>query len=173
MVQNPETKIWQFSRVRDLGNEEPGDYAKAYQQLKQLEWLIGNWTATDGDQTLTLNAKWMKNRAYIVVEQTIKTKGEEVLGITMFIGHDVDSDIIHSWVFDTQGGRGEADWTRDGNSWNVEASGLTADGLQASSKPTWKFIDDNTFEWKSVNRQLDGQPRADIQLTYRKVPATK
>lgn len=168
IVQNAESKKWQISRIRDIPSEDASEYAKAYEELKQLEWLIGNWTAKEGDQTLSLNARWMKNRAYIIVDQTIMNKDQEVLSISMMIGHDVDTDVIHSWVFDTQGGRGEADWIRDGNTWNLEAVGLTGDGLAASSKPSWKFIDDRTFEWSSTARQVDGQPRPDIKLTYTK-----
>ncbi|WP_020470343.1 YybH family protein [Zavarzinella formosa] len=173
MVLNAATKKWQFSRMRDLPGEENTGYAPAYAHLKSLEWLLGEWTSKEGEQTLTMNVKWMRNRGYLIVEQSIKTKESEVLGITMMIGYDPASEQIHSWVFDTQGGRGEADWTREGNTWNIEAVGMTADGLEASSNPAWKFVDENTFEWSSTNRQVDGQPRPDIKLTYRKTPAAK
>ena len=173
MVLDPAGNKWQFSRVRDLASDDVAQYAPAHEQLKSLEWLVGNWTSRDGDQTLTMNVKWMRNRGYLIVEQSITVKDSETLGITMMIGYDPASEQVHSWVFDTQGGRGEADWYRDGNTWNVEAVGLTADGQEASSTPIWKFIDENTFEWSSVNRQLNGEPRPDITLTYRKVNVLK
>ncbi|WP_020471631.1 YybH family protein [Zavarzinella formosa] len=174
MVLNADTKKWQFSRVRDLPPDEPfSEYALSNEQLKPLEWLIGDWSSKEGDQIQTLSAKWTKNRAYIMVEQTVKFKDTEILGTTMMIGYDPVADQLHSWVFDSLGGRGEADWTRDGNSWNVDAVGVTADGSESSSAPAWKFVDEKTFEWSSTKRQLNGQPRPDIKLTYHKTPVAK
>lgn len=173
MVLDADSKKWMFSRVRDLPSDDMPQFAPAQETLKSLEWLVGNWSSKEGDQTLTMNVRWMKNRAYLIVEQSISVKDSETLGITMMIGYDPISEQIHSWVFDTQGGRGEADWTQDGNTWNVEAVGVTSEGMEASSTPVWKFIDENTFEWSSVNRQVDGQPRPDIKLTYRKANPLK
>lgn len=173
MVFDADSKRWMFSRVRDLPSDDTVKYAAAQEKLKSLDWLVGNWASKEGDQSLTMNVRWMKNRAYLIVEQSITVKDSETLGITMMIGYDPVSQQIHSWVFDTQGGRGEADWTQDGNTWNLTAVGVTADGTEASSTPAWKFIDENTFEWTSINRQVDGQPRPDLKLTYRKVNTLK
>jgi len=173
LVKNAQTGAWQFSRVRDLPGAGDAEYAPAYAKLKSLEWLVGEWAAADGDQSLAMTVKWMRNRAYLVAEQTVKMKDKEVVSLTMMIGYDPVSEMIHSWVFDTHGGRGEADWTREGNTWAVEAVGLTGAGEESASKPVWKFVDDATFEWASAGRQVNGQPRPDIKLTYRKVAAPK
>jgi hypothetical protein len=69
---------------------------------------------------------------------------------------------IRSWVFDSEGGFGEGVWRRVGNDWNVETTSTLNDGSQGSATNIYTPIDDNTFTWKLVDRQVDGEPQGDI-----------
>ena len=37
-----------------------------------------------------------------------------------------------TWTFDSEGGFGDATWTRDGKKWVVETSAMTPDGIRAT-----------------------------------------
>jgi hypothetical protein len=69
---------------------------------------------------------------------------------------------IRSWIFDSEGGFGEGVWQRDGNQWTVQYKSTQADGSQSSSTNVYTLLDDHTFTWKSVDRQVDGQLQPDI-----------
>ena len=83
-----------------------------------------------------------------------------------FIGWDPVQQQIRSWVFDSRGGFGEGLWTRSGNRWTEESGGVLADGRRASSNNTWKYVDNNTCEWDSVNRDIDSRPMPEVHVKY-------
>jgi hypothetical protein len=71
-----------------------------------------------------------------------------------------------SWVFDSTGGFGEGHWQRDGHKWVVGASGILADGGTGGATNIYEFKDNNTFLYRSVDRDVDGQPVADVETKF-------
>jgi uncharacterized protein (TIGR02246 family) len=159
---------WLMNSVRDLPAEGAPRVASNYGALKQLEWLVGEWVSEAGDTRVTLSFHWAHNQNFLRMEQTVTTKGETVLEVTQMIGWDALQQQLRSWVFDSHGGFGESYWTRQGNRWDVNAAGALSDGRATSSVNVWKYIDDQTLEWESRDRQLDSQPMPDVKATYHK-----
>jgi uncharacterized protein (TIGR02246 family) len=162
---------WLLASVRDLPDETP-TAGTNYSTLKQLEWMVGEWTAQEKDVSVDMTVRWDKNQNFLVLENTIKLKGEN-LSITQFIGWDPSQQQIRSWIFDSRGGFGETFWTRQGNQWEGVAAGVLSDGRPTSSLNTWKYIDDHTAEWKSTQRQVDSQPMPDVSMKYTKKDGKK
>ncbi len=158
---------WLLSRVRDLPDpasaKDDSDTAKA---LRDLEWLVGEWSHEEGGTKVELSVRWFKNRTFLTLDQTVTKNGEEILSLTQMIGWDPSEDTLRSWMFDSRGGFGGGTWTREGNQWNVDAAGILADGRNGSAVNTWKFLSDDRFEWASTNREVDGRPSADIKVQY-------
>src|SRR4051794_36937394 len=118
-------------------------------------WMaLSNWSRT------TLPA------AVHLLRSDIHLKDQEVLELTHIIGWDPLHQEIRSWVFDSRGGFGEGFWSRSGNEWVVEASGVLFDGRQASSRSTWKYQDHNAWEWRSTDREIDSKPMPDVRVRY-------
>jgi uncharacterized protein (TIGR02246 family) len=162
---------WLLVSVRDLPDQSP-TAGTNYGSLKQLEWLIGEWTGEEKDTSVTLSNRWDKNQNFIVIEQSIKMKNDN-LSLTQVIGWDPSNQQLRSWVFDSRGGFGEAFWSRQGNQWNLQVAGVLSDGRATSSINTWKYVDDRTIEWQSTERQVDSQPVPDVRLKYTKKDAKK
>jgi hypothetical protein len=78
-----------------------------------------------------------------------------------------------SWFFDSQGGYGGGDWERDGNTWTTSCSGVLPEGQIASSTNSMKFVDDNNFLFRSVDRDIDGLPLADVEAKFVRKAASK
>jgi uncharacterized protein (TIGR02246 family) len=163
---------WLLVSVRDLPEQAP-NAGSNYTSLKQLEWLVGEWTGEEKDLSVALSFRWDKNQNFLIMEQSIKIKGDNNLSLTQVIGWDASNQQIRSWVFDSRGGFGEAFWTRRGNQWDLQAAGILSDGRATSSLNSWKYIDDHTAEWQSTERQVDSQPTPDVRLKYTKKDVKK
>jgi uncharacterized protein (TIGR02246 family) len=159
---------WLLNSVRDLPDSAPVGAGSNYGALKQLEWLIGHWTSEDKDANVTLSFRWDKNQNFLVMEQNVNAKGENVVSLTQIIGWDPLQQQLRSWLFDSHGGFGESYWTRRGNSWDVNSAGVLNDGRTTSSVNNWKYIDDRTLEWQSTERQIDDQPMPELKIRYQK-----
>jgi hypothetical protein len=92
--------------------------------------------------------------------------------VTLRIGWDPANETIRSWVFDSLGGFGEGSWRRDGNRWTVESTGVLPDGRTGSSTDVWEFVDENSYVWRSTDREIDGQPMADAEVKFVRKTAT-
>lgn len=159
---------WLIYVVHDLS--APVDTAeKTAAGVKDLAWLIGDWASEDKDMKTSITGRWMKGQKFLAVDFSVKSKGEEVLTLTQIIGWDPNGSRPHSWVFDSRGGFGEGAWTREGNSWVVQTSGITSDGRQGSGKMIWTYVDNDQFIHEAVDRNLDGQPLPDRKTKYQRV----
>ena len=157
---------WVISSARDLPAEVEEAPSLTYPQLKPLEWLIGDWVDDPGKGTVKINCKWAPNKSFLVMEYEVKNEGADPLLVTQRIGWDPVNNRVRSWVFDSTGGFGEGYWQRDGNKWVVGASGILADGGTGGSTNVYEFKDDNTFLYRSVDRDIDGQPLADVEVKF-------
>jgi hypothetical protein len=81
------------------------------------------------------------------------------------IGWDPAAKQVRSWVFDSDGGIGEGIWTKQGDKWIVQAKDTTADGQKLTSQNVIRFIDNDSFAWQSVDRQVDGRLLPNIDET--------
>ena len=63
---------------------------------------------------------------------------------------------LRSWMFDDDGGFGDAAWTRDGKRWVLAATGVQADGGEVTATNILTPVDKDTFTWQSTERTLDG-----------------
>jgi hypothetical protein len=162
---------WVISSVRDLPAEVDEAPSLAYLQLKSLEWLIGDWTDDSGKDTVQIKCRWAPNKGFLVMDYSVKGEGEGPLLVLQRIGWDPVNNRVRSWVFDSTGGFGEGYWQRDGNKWVVGASGILADGGTGGSTNVYEFKDENSFLYRSVDREVDSQPVADVEMKFvRKSP---
>jgi hypothetical protein len=73
------------------------------------------------------------------------------------IGWDPVAKKIRSWVFDSDGGFGQATWTRKGDQWFVQQSGVLADGRRSSSVNIIRYVDEKTCTIQSVDRTVNDE----------------
>ncbi len=164
---------WQILSVRDLpGAAEAGGNPSAA-QLRQLDWLLGEWSHQDKETAVTLSCRRTQKQSFLLIEQTVRIKGEEVLSLTQVIGWDPLRQQFRSWVFDSAGGFGGGLWERRGNEWWVAAEGVRSDGREASGINSWRYVDANTFEWAATDREIDGEPAPDLKVRYTRQAAKK
>jgi uncharacterized protein (TIGR02246 family) len=157
---------WLLSSVRDLPTEAVDVPSLAYPQLKELAWLVGEWQDASDKIDVNIICRWDRNQSFLVMQYEVKQPGQEPLHVSQRIGWDGHSGTIRSWTFDSQGGFGESTWQRDGSRWVAATSGILPDGGTGGATNVYQFVDPNTFVWRSLDRDVDGQPLADAEIKF-------
>ena len=157
-VHSKQNGRWLVASVRESGEEIPSNYT----HLKDLEWLIGTWTAETEGAQIRATCEWTPNKNFMKRSYTVYQGGDVVSTGTQVIGWDPASNQITSWTFDSSGGHGRAVFTRDGNRVIVQATAVLSDGSQASATNIITPVDENRFTWQSTNRSINGESLADV-----------
>jgi uncharacterized protein (TIGR02246 family) len=145
---------WLLDRVSEEALPEPPP--SHYEQLKELEWMVGSWIDEAPDSTIQTDCEWTKNRNFmtrsfaVVVGEQIDMSGMQI------IGWDPAAKQIRSWVFDSDGTFAEGTWTHKDNRWSIQQVGTLPDGKKSSATNIITKVDDNSFTWQSINREVDG-----------------
>lgn len=145
---------WLLDRVTE---DETPVVPTHYEQLKELEWMIGRWVDQDENATVVTECNWTKNDNFIVRSFTVQIRDQIDMAGMQIIGWDASTKQIRSWVFDSDGGFGQATWKRKGDRWTVQQSGVLPDGRKSSATMLINRVDDNTCTVQMVNRTADGE----------------
>lgn len=133
-------------------------------QLQQLEWLLGDWVDEHDDAVVTFSCRSVDNGNFLLRQFTVKIAGQEAMSGTQRIGWDPVSGKLRAWIFDSLGGYGEGVWHRDGDSWILRMTGVTADGQTSSGTSIYNFVNDHTMNWQSVDHEVGGVQLPDSEL---------
>jgi uncharacterized protein (TIGR02246 family) len=130
--------------------------------IADLGWLIGEWKSLSGQGAeIRTSYSWDANRKFIHVRFTYTEKGHSLSG-TQIIGVDPATGGIRTWTFEADGGVGVADWTRDGDHWELALTGTLGNGKDLSETNILRHINNDTMTFQSINRTLDGEDVADL-----------
>jgi uncharacterized protein (TIGR02246 family) len=162
---------WLLSSIRDLPDSGAADTTP--QPLKELEWLVGDWANEDPEFTVRVSGHWMLDKSFLLLEYSVQGKNKDDLTVIQCFGWDPVRSVIRSWFFDSQGGFGGGDWERRGNTWTAYWDGMLADGRTGSSLNSIKVIDDKSFLFGSVEREVEGLPMADLHVKFIRKTAGK
>ncbi len=157
---------WLLDRVTD---KETLTGPSSNEQLKQLEWMIGNWVDEDQTASIVTDCKWAKNNSFIVRSFAVSVEDRIDMSGMQIIGWDAAAKQVRSWTFDSEGGFSEGRWTQRGDRWYVKKSGVMADGSKASAVNIVTYVDDNAFKLQSTQRTVAGEllPNVDEVLVVR------
>lgn len=149
---------WQISQLTETDAPAP----TAYSQLQALEWLVGNWANKAGDLTVQTKITWAGDNNFLVRKFNVKGSDQNETDGWEIIGWDPERQQIRSWIFDSNGGFGEATWANDGEHWLIQASNVLPGGSHSTAEHVLTKVDDNKFSWETQNRTLDGDPQPSL-----------
>jgi uncharacterized protein (TIGR02246 family) len=140
---------WLLDRVTD----DPKPVVQShYEQLKDLEWMIGSWVDQDDEAKVVTECSWTRNNNFITRSFTVQIRDRIDMAGMQIIGWDPSAKQIRSWVFDSNGGFGEGTWEKKDNRWYIQRSGVLPDGGKTSSVNMITCVDNDTCTLQSVNR---------------------
>ena len=113
---------WQMA----LAHDEEGPAPTAHERLRPLGWLVGEWIDDGGSTVVRSSCRWSADGNFLLQDFKLQISGRNAMNVSQRIGWDPVAKRIHSWVFDSEGGYGESEWTREGNGWIIKATGVRA-----------------------------------------------
>lgn len=160
---------WQLSLLREF---PPASRAPTANGLDQLAWMVGKWTATQGQTVVELTAEWTPDRTFLIQQFVAKRDDGLVRRGSQRIAWDAAAKRLRSWTFHADGGFSEASWQPAGDVWIAESTGVLPDGRRASSTQFWTPEGDEACWFKSLAGKIDGQPADDLILKFSRREAT-
>ncbi|HEY4234529.1 MAG TPA: nuclear transport factor 2 family protein [Lacipirellulaceae bacterium] len=161
---------WLIDRVSEIEKEKP--LPSNYEHLKELEWMVGSWHDDDPRPSIEIqtDCEWAKNKNFLTRSFAVAIGNQVNKSGMQIIGWDAGAKQIRSWVFDSDGGFVEGTWKQKGDKWFIQNAGTLPDGSKTSGTNIVTHLDDNSFKWESVNREIDGelQPNVDPVIVVRK-----
>lgn len=145
---------WLLDRVTE---EDVPSVPTQYEHLKDLEWMIGTWIDEDEYSRIETTCEWTRNKTFITRAFVLSVADRVDMAGIQIVGWDPVAKKIRSWVFDSSGGFAEGTWTKKDNAWYVQSTGTLPDGRRSSSVNIMTLVDNDTFTWQSVNREVDGE----------------
>jgi uncharacterized protein (TIGR02246 family) len=163
-------KTWLMTHARGFNRK----VLSAYDRLRELEWLVGDWVDEGSDALVESTYRWNANKTFLLQDFTIRVKGDKVLSGTQRIGWDPLSKQIKSWVFDTEGGYGESVWSSVEDSWIVKAKAVRHDGKLVTVTNEITQVAKDRMRFESVDRIVGEERRPNFTaFAVRKAPAPK
>lgn len=151
---------WKLASVSDT--EAASEQLTAHDHLQQLAWMVGDWMDENPEAIIKSSCDWDASGNYLLHEFAVQISGGMNASGSIRIGWDPLTRQIKSWVFDADSGYAEGLWTRIGDEWIVHVRGVNADGEATSAISVYRYIDDETFSWRSYDRTVGGEPQDDI-----------
>ncbi len=142
-------------------------------ELASLDWMVGHWTGQGGKATFDMTTHWNQKHTYLLRDLTVTHDGKVILSGQQRIGIDPLDGQIKSWMYDADGGHGEGTWTRHGDSWVVQAAGVSPDGRQTTSTNVYQYDGGDSFSWKSLGGTSNGQPMPPFEITLHREDSSK
>jgi uncharacterized protein (TIGR02246 family) len=171
---------WKLAALR----EARGDEASGDETLASLEWMVGDWTVVD-DATpgkpaaarpkVEISTRWNPTRTFLLRDMKITPPGaaaDAAIQVTQRIGWDPLSKSIRSWVFSSDGGHGEATWSRDDGSWVARTTAVLPNGSQTSSLNIYSYDGKDRCVWRSLPTHVGGEHMPQVNMTLVRKPGT-
>jgi uncharacterized protein (TIGR02246 family) len=171
---------WKLSALREARGEEVDGAAT----LAELAWMVGDWTVVEdaGDAkdsaakaTIEMSVRWNPSRTFLLRDMKITPPGaaaDDAIQVSQRIGWDPLLKSVHSWVFSSDGGHGEAIWSQDEGSWVARTTAVLPDGSQTSSLNIYSYDGKDRCVWRSLPTHVGGEHMPQINLTLVRKPGT-
>jgi len=157
---------------QDLPTAAPLENSAAVDSpLTTLDWLVGDWEGGGKEGRVEFSCHFTKNNAFLIRSfRVIKGETEVVMSGMQLIGWDPAEKSIRSWTFDSDGGFGEDRWTQKEQRYTSRSKYTLPDGGIGGSLNSMTYVDDQTFVWQSIHREIDGELLADTpKIVIRKI----
>jgi uncharacterized protein (TIGR02246 family) len=143
---------WLMASVRDQHLEtEPST-----SQMQDLAWLVGSWSAEQNGGVMQVDCKWLAENHFLERKYSVK-RGEEVVASgVQVIGWNAQLRSVQAWTFTSDGGHATGIWIPRRGGWVIENVGMLADGTPTTAVNFFVKVDDNTLNWKAVERSAGG-----------------
>jgi hypothetical protein len=151
---------WRIRLIRELSSRQP----PPDEPLKDLAWLVGEWTGIGSGMRVHVSSQWDMGNRYIVSRFEVEPEHGEAYEAEQRIGWDPQSRSIKSWYFDSRGSVSSGAWEKNGDHWLVTIAGTQRDGESISGTSAITRVDDDSYLRTLANMHVGGEAVPDQEL---------
>lgn len=166
-VRTKTTDGWRIASIRDFADHPA---PTPHQRLQPLGWLVGEWVNEGTDGVVNISIRWSEDENFLLGEFLVNSGGRIAMKSSQRIGWDPLTGKVRSWLFDSDGGFGEATWTQLDDAWVMKSSAVLPDGLTGSATVTVTPISKDRFAMKGTERIVGDGREDDFELTITRRP---
>jgi hypothetical protein len=145
-----------------------------HEQLRQLEWLIGDRVDESGNAVVKTSTRWSEDKNFLLSDFLIQLPQRGTVRGTQRIGWDGSIGKFRSWVFDAEGGHAEGLWSHVDGRWIVKVTGVRPDGDVGTATNIYAPADPDSFFLSSVDRIVGDAAAPDVTVkVVRRPPEPK
>jgi len=158
---------WQIVSLREFADDPP---PTPHERLQELAWLVGDWINEGSDMIVKINYRWSDDGNFLLGEYVMTGKDKPARKSTQRIGWDPQANKLHSWLFDSDGGFSESQWTKVDDDWVLKSTSVNPDGQAATATLTLDIRDKDHFTLKGTDRIVGDSKEPDFELTVSRSP---
>jgi uncharacterized protein (TIGR02246 family) len=158
---------WKLDSIRE---SEAPEGPSAAENLKQLEWMVGEWVDESPNAVVEHTCRWSEDGHFLLGEFTVQVGDRPAMSGSVRIGWDALRQQIRSWVFDSEGGFAEGFWTRADDRWIVKMTGVRPDGAAASTTNSYTPLRADAFLFTTADRVVGNELQPDQSITVVRKP---
>ncbi len=161
---------WLMASVRDTWSDE----SSTNNDLADLEFLVGEWTAEENGARTESKCRWLSNKKFVERSYTTtQLDGTVASGLQIF-GWNPQTKQMQSWNFSADGGHAIGVLSAIEGGWMAKVNGTTGEGISTTATNALKRLDDNAYAWQSTNRSLGGTELPDTdEVVLRRKPTAR
>lgn len=148
-----ENGTWLLDSVDESPIAAPSTSSDA---LQELAWLVGEWQDESDKATVQTSCRWSANQSFLLRSYTVQFGDEIASTGTQVIGWDARRNTIRSWNFDSDGGFGEAVWSKSGDQWLVRGAQTSPDGALTSGTYVFDRVGADEIVVHLIGRETEG-----------------
>jgi uncharacterized protein (TIGR02246 family) len=161
---------WLLASVRDTGvdTSSPSD------DLADLDWLIGEWTAEENGARTESKCRWIVNNKFVERSYSTTALDGTVTSGLQIIGWNALANHVQSWNFTPDGGHAIGAWSATEGGWLAKVTGTTGTNVSTTAVNVLRRLDDNAYAWQSIDRTIGEIRLLDTdEVIIRRKPASK
>jgi uncharacterized protein (TIGR02246 family) len=158
---------WKVASVREFADDPP---PTPHELLEPLAWLVGDWVSEGGDSVVRISYRWSDDGNFLIGDYKVTAGGETSMDSVQRLGWDPLRQQVRSWLFDSDGGYGEGEWTALDDGYLIRSSAVMPDGSVGSANIEARKLSDAQFVLKGTNRIVAGEPVEDFEFIVSKQP---
>lgn len=166
-VYAPVSSGWQIASLRDIDDSSPPTPGE---MLTGLDWMIGQWWNEGADARVHINYRWSEDKNFILGDIDVYREGKKAANSHQRIGWDPVLGKPRSWLFDSDGGYGEGQWTQVDGSWWITSTAVLPDGTRGSATIKVTPLSSDRFFIAGSNRLVGEVLEDDYEITVAKRP---
>ena len=167
MVHVKRDEGWVIASAREVPDDPD---PTPHDRLEPLAWMVGDWVDESSEVAIAISCRWADSGNFLLLDFDAKVQGESVMKSNQRIGWEPLAGRIRSWVFDSDGGYGQGEWTEVDGNWVVKSTAVLPNGLTGSATIVIRPDGEDKFVMTGFDRILGDALEADFEAEIVRKP---